>query len=136
MAITWSSTGTRSAKAVCTTGTESPPSDSLTPPDGAGATVADAMGYYVCVEADSGQTLSGAGSLKAYAWNPLSGVWARVPDLDLATTTATIRGLGFIGNEVISRRGRIAYVPSGVTYSSGSLTIYINVGFDKDGRAV
>jgi hypothetical protein len=136
MAITWSSTGSRSAKAVCTTGTESPPADGLTPAEGVGATISDAMGYHVVVEADSGQTLSGAGALRAYVWNPFSGVWGRAPALDLATTTASVRGLALGNLAIFAPRGRIAFVPNGVTLSSGSLTIYINVSFDKDGRAV
>lgn len=136
MSITWSATGARSAKAVATTATESAPADGLTPAEGLGAILSDAKGYYVCVEADSGQTLSGAGSLLAYLWNPLTGVWARTPDLDFTVTASATRGMGFLGAEVVSGRGRIAYVPSGVTVSSGSRTIFINVAFDKDGRAV
>jgi hypothetical protein len=136
MAITWTATGTRSAKAVCTTGTESAPADGLTPADGLGAILSDAKGYYVCIEADSAQTLSGAGTLHAYLWNPLSGVWARFPDGDFTVSVSAKRGMGFLGNEVVSGRGRVAYVPNGVTVSAGGLTIYINVAFDKDGRAV
>jgi hypothetical protein len=136
MAITWTATGTRSAKAVCTTGTESPPADGLTPAEGTGATFSDAMGYHVVVEADSGQTLSGAGSLRAYVWNPFSGVWGRTPNLDLATTTAGVRGLALGNLAVFAPRGRIAFVPNGVTFSAGGLTVYINVSFYEDGRAV
>jgi hypothetical protein len=136
MSITWTATGTRSAKAVCTTGTESAPSDGLTPVDGLGAILSDAKGFYVTVEADSGQTLSGAGSLLCHLWNPISGVWARCPDMDFTVSIASKRGMGFLGAEVVSGRGRVAYVPSGVTFSSGGLTIYINVAYDKDGRAV
>ena len=136
MSITWTATGARSAKAVCTTATESAPADTLTPVDGLGAILSDAQGYFVSVEADSGQTLSGAGSLLCYLWNPLSGVWDRTPDLDLSVTSSAVRGMGFIGGQVVSGRGRIAYVPSGVTVSSGSRTIYINVAYSQDGRAV
>jgi len=136
MSATWSATGSHSAKVVCTTGTESPPADGLTPADGTGAVIGDSQGYSVFIEADSAQTLSGAGSLKAYVWNPISGVWARAPGSDLATTTASVRGLAVLNQAVYAGRGRVAYLPSGVTMSSGGLTVYINVSYDKDGRAV
>lgn len=91
-----------------------------------GALLSGSTGVVVTVCAASGQTLSGAGTLLAYVYNPIAGLWARVPDLDLTTTTASVRCLAFPGIFVAVPAGRIAYVPSSVTASSNNLTIYVN----------
>ncbi len=136
MAITWTPRGTHSTKAVCTTGTEAAPAASLTLADGLGAFIGDARGWQVIVEADSGQTLSGAGALTAWQWNPESGVVDRAPYLDLAAPTAGVRGQVYAAVERLGQRGRVFYVPTGITVSLGGLTIYINVTHGTDGRDV
>lgn len=125
---TWTDTGTRSVKAVCTTGTESAPTTSAH-----GALISDVGGFVVVIEAAAGQTVSG-GTLLAYAYNDISGVWARVPELDLAVPATALRSYAFSGFTVTAGRGRFAYVPSGVTISSGSATIYLNAVSDTGGR--
>jgi hypothetical protein len=119
MAQTWTSIGPRSVKQVCTTATEAAPSAATD-----GCLITDLDGLTIHVEADSGQTLSGAGTLKAWLYNDNSGVWSRAPDLDKTTGTSGVRSLSFLGDAVVSARGRIAYEVSGVTASSGSRTVY------------
>lgn len=137
MAITWSTTNQNgSGKAVCTTGTETFAAGALD-----GVSCANAGAIEVFLEADSGQTLSGAGNLLAYALDDINGLWARAPDFDLAVTSAMAsnRAATFIGPSagkgipVISKRGRMAYVPSGVTVSSGGVTIAMNLASARPG---
>jgi hypothetical protein len=92
-------------------------------------------GFCVVVEAPSGQTLSGAGTLQAYIWDPLlnagAGAWARMPAGDKSVTGTAARQ-AFAADEVLSGRGgRVIYIPSSVTVSSGTTcTVYI-LGFSK-----
>jgi len=103
-----------------------------------GLNLRDVGGYIVTVEAVSGQTVAG-GILAAYVLNEFSGLWCRAPDLDL-TPGAALRAYAFAGSEVVCGRGWVAYVPSGVTVSSGNATVYI-IGamtncYPAQGRAV
>ena len=129
MATTWSSTGNRSAKATCTSGTESAPSGA-TP----GVNLTGCKGVNVVVTADT--TLSGAGTLKAYVYDADTfNAWVPCPDLDLSVTASSVKGQGFAGIYVPGPRGRVAWVPSGVTYTGTNLYVWINaVSFDE--RAV
>ena len=119
MSQTWTQIGARSVKQIATTATEAAPSAATD-----GALITDLDGLTIHVEADSGQTLSGAGTLKAWLYNDISGVWSRAPDLDKTVTSSAVRSQSFLGDAVVSARGRIAYEISGVTASSGSRTIY------------
>lgn len=129
-ACTWEATGSKSAKVVCTTGTETAPSGVT-----AGADMSGTSGFALVIEAVSGQTVSG-GTLLAYTYNDLSGTWVRNRGLDQPVPAFAEIGHGFEGFSVTSARGRVAYVPSGVTISSGSLTIYINMVGDMIGPLV
>ena len=120
-AATWTLTGSTSVKAVAGSGTADAPTLATQ-----GMNLANVGGFSVVASADSGQTLSGAGSLQAYLYDDNVARWARCPDLDLTCGTASVRDLAFPGFSVLSPRGRIAYVPSGVTVSSGGVTIYLN----------
>jgi hypothetical protein len=119
MSQTWTQIGPRSVKQVATTATEAAPTLVTD-----GCLITDLDGLTIHVEADSGQTLSGAGTLKAWLWNDNSLVWSRAPDLDKSVSTASVRAVSFLGDAVVSARGRIAFEISGVTASSGSRTIY------------
>jgi hypothetical protein len=128
LATTWTDNGL-SASAACTTGTEAAPSTTahglaLCQQGYGGKRLS---GVSVTIAADAGQTLSGAGALSAYVYHPDLGAWARAPDLDLGVT-ATIRAqTSFAGTVPVGRPGsRIAYVPTGVTMSAGSLTVYVD----------
>jgi hypothetical protein len=117
-------------KTVCTTGTEQAPtlaSEGISL-DGVGA-------CGVKLEADADKTLSGSGDLLAYLYDDITGRWGRCPGLDLTSVVSGLRQEAFTGFQVISPRGRIAYVPSAVTVSSGGVTIYINAT-DIHGRWV
>lgn len=133
MATTWSSTGARSAKVVCSSGTGDAPTLATD-----GVNLAGVGGLAIQVSADSNRTLSGAGTLQCYVYDPDTlGVWVRVPDLDQTITvpTATYRGQSFLGIYVPSPRGRVAWVPASVTVSAGGVTVWINCT-SFDGRAV
>jgi hypothetical protein len=83
-------------------------------------------GYRVTVCAASGQTLSGAGALNAYYWNPVVSAWARVPALDIAVGASSVRCEGFGDLQTFVARGRVFYAATGVTVSSGTtVTVYI-----------
>jgi hypothetical protein len=89
------------------------------------------QGLVVTACAAAGQTLSGAGTLTAYIYDATVGVWSRLPDLDLTVGTGSVRCLSFAGIWVASPRGRVAWVPSTVTASSNSVTVYM-VGEKKN----
>lgn len=125
---TWEATGTRSVKATCTTGSESAPTAATE-----GALLSGVSGFAVVIEAGASQTVAG-GSLLAYVYNDVSGLWGRAPELDLSVPATATRVYAFSGFTVTAPRGRIAYVPSGVTISSGSATVYINAASPTGGR--
>jgi hypothetical protein len=83
------------------------------------------QGYFVTIGAASGQTLSGAGSLLCYVYDDTIAAWARLPELDITVGTASVRYLSFAAVWVAAPRGRVAYVPSSVTASSNSVTVYV-----------
>lgn len=140
MSITWSSTTTGaetpsgtalvSRKAVCTTGTETFAQAATD-----GASLKNAGAWDVVIEADSGQTLSGAGTVQAWIYDDTVAGWCRAPEFDVTVPAgvASIRryyplaGSPGKGIPVITQRGRIGYTVSGVTISSGGVTIYINL---------
>jgi hypothetical protein len=99
--------------------------------ESAPTTAADGMdltgvgGYTVIAEALPTFVLSGAGSLLAYRWNSVSGVWDRAVSLDLAVNaTGTPRGQSW-EVKVVNPRDRIDYRPSGVTSTGTGLNVYI-----------
>ena len=118
-AATWSSPDPKTSKAVSGSGTTDAPTLATQ-----GLELDRVAGFFVTAEADSGQTLSGAGALTAYWYDNATAAWSRVPAMDLATTTATVRRLT-LHVSAVANRGRIAYAPTGVTVSSGGVTIYI-----------
>ena len=83
------------------------------------------QGFSVTACAAVGQTLSGAGTLTAYVYDDTVGVWSRIPDLDLTVGTATIRCIAFPAIWVAAARGRVAFVPTVVTASTNSVTVYL-----------
>jgi hypothetical protein len=98
-----------------------------------GAGAADGMlldsvsGFGVRVSADSGQTITTAVSLIAYAKDPYTGRWARAPDWDLPNPSGVtgVRDQYLGGFAVSGPAGAVAYEPSAGAVSSGSLTIAI-----------
>lgn len=92
-----------------------------------GLLLQECQAYYVCAEAASGQTLSGAGSLDAYFFDPEDEVQTREPgaDEDLAADCAGNRRCCFPQREVKQASAGCAYWnPSGVT-TSGGVTVRV-----------
>ena len=81
-------------------------------------------GVVVTVCAALGQTLSGAGTLTAYVYNEATSTWANAPDYNITVTGTTVRCQNFAPFWVADQHGRIAWVPTTVTASSNSITIY------------
>lgn len=52
-------------------------------------------GYRVSVCAESGQTLSGTGTLRAYGYHSDAGLWMRVPAIDLTVSASGVRCMMF-----------------------------------------
>jgi hypothetical protein len=132
------------AYAVNTTGSESAPVDAITT---AGLDLNSVESMTVCVEStamvdagtvdggcspdggdgctnpqvDGGYGAFTAGKLLAYLYNPQSTRWSRAADLDLTVPAAN--GQCFSGFYVLHKRGRIAYVPSGLGLAN---RVYLN----------
>jgi acyl-[acyl carrier protein]--UDP-N-acetylglucosamine O-acyltransferase len=82
----------------------------------------------VVVEANSAQTLSGAGSLRAYVYDPIVAAWFRVPALDLSVNSASIRRMGFESEQIagLRRATRLDYATDSVTVSGGTtVRVYV-----------
>jgi hypothetical protein len=83
-------------------------------------------GLNVTICSATGTTLSGAGQIKFFSYDPSTPEWAEVPDLAVSVTS-TARCQTFLGLNVVAARGRLMAVASGVTFSAGSagLTVYM-----------
>lgn len=93
----------------------------------------------IYLSADSGVTLSGAGSLLAYEFTAAldpkttTGRWARVPSQDIAITTSGVRDLEVGVVDLAPWRNEahlstaIVYIPSGITNSTGSAGVTITI---------
>jgi hypothetical protein len=84
-------------------------------------------GFYVRLEADSGQTLSGAGDLRAWRYDFTDAAWVRVPELDLAVPAGAsgLRRYGWGERSTVVRTGCVLYAADSVTVSSGTVTVRI-----------
>lgn len=84
-------------------------------------------GYYVELTADSGQTLSGAGNLRAWRYDFVRGAWVRVPELDLSVPAGASGLRRYAWGERASyvRTGCVLYAADSVTVSGGTLTVSI-----------
>ena len=107
----------RIALAICTTGSEAAPTNTVTSSEG--LPLVDVGAFTVMIET-SGNT--SAGSLYAYLHNPATGNWIRAPDLDV-TVPAGVTSYAWPGFTVNAPVGRIAYVPQGL----GSITVNVYV---------
>jgi hypothetical protein len=128
VAATWVRISDRSFKSVQAT-TESAPSGAA---DGLNLTNVHAITFWL--EADSGQTLSGAGDVDIYAYTS-STDWGLAPLLvfDVPATAASKRRV-VLGTVAIDNPiGRLAMIANGVTVSSGGVTIYAMCSVDFQG---
>ena len=99
------------------------------PSTNAGTALANVQGYVVRICADSGQTLSGAGTMRDYHCSAtLSPACAQVTDNALSVTASSVRcqeWAPFVVPYLDNTSDTFWWSPSGVTVSSGNLTIYI-----------
>jgi hypothetical protein len=75
------------------------------------------------IEADVGQTLSGAGTLRAWYYDFTIGAWARNPDLDKNVTLSGQRRQVFSDVSTLVRTGCVLYAADSVTVSGGTVTV-------------
>lgn len=93
-------------------------------------TIADGMdlsgvvGFRVILSADSGQTLSGTGSVGFWVWSPGLARWCRDTQLDYSVAETTRDGCSPDFLAKVSY-GRVLPAPIGVGVSSGGLTVQI-----------
>lgn len=90
-----------------------------------GVPLDDVAQVHVAVEAVAGQTVVN-GSLFAYWLNPWTMLWARVPSLDVAIGAVAYRCVAGAPSAAIAGEGRLAYLPSGTTISSGTAIVYMS----------
>lgn len=85
-------------------------------------------GLTVQVQANATRTLSGAGSLRCYIWDPDVALWSRLPENDLAVSTASVRCLAFAPFAMTSpsKGSRVCFVTDSVTVSAGT-TVRVNL---------
>lgn len=84
-------------------------------------------GFYVRLEADTGQTLSGAGTLRAYRYDFSGAAWVRVAELDLTVPAGAsgLRRYAWGERATYMRSGCVLYAADGVTVSGGTVVVYI-----------
>lgn len=90
-----------------------------------GMDLRNVRGFRVIIEAASGQTLSGGGTLQAYVYSPATASWIRNNDLDLTVDASSVRRQVFPDLETKVRSGCVLFATSSVTVSSGTVTVYI-----------
>jgi len=114
-----------------TFGTTSPVTGSLpTAVDGSdGQPVQDFCSMTVVLQAPSGQTLSGAGTVELHVLDPVVSAWAHRKEVSLSVNVAvgTVRQQAWVV-EIKAPRGQYwKWVPVGVTFSGGGsagVTVY------------
>ena len=95
---------------------------------GDGVALSGVSSITVYVEAESGQTLSGGGTLTAYNYDSVIGAWVPCPESDLTIPASASgkRRISFGDRAIGSPRGRILYGASSVTISGGTnVTVYV-----------
>lgn len=113
---------------------------SATPVDGtvnSGMKLNAVVGAYVSLCAASGQTLSGAGSLNAYYYDPGAALWMRDPDLDLSVSVGATSCAGAACRCQVwpdfaissAKLGYVLYATNGITVSGGTLTVRVGGSF-------
>lgn len=85
-----------------------------------GMNLAGISGYRLKVCAAVGQTLTGAGTMKAWTYDADEGVWTRGKDLDQSVTESTKRCQTFPDFITGVRGDRVLFAASGVTVSGGA----------------
>lgn len=93
-----------------------------------------AVSVVVEVAVPASQTLSGAGSLACYVYDPFIAAWSRLPACDFAVTSSAVARQAFEAVDVLTpRAGRVLWVPVGVTVSAGSTVTVYQLGQARGG---
>lgn len=100
---------------------------------GSGMKLNYVVGAWVSLCAASGQTLSGAGSLNAYYYDPGAALWMRDPDLDLAVSVTATSCAGAACRCQVwpdfavpgNKPGYVLFATNAVTVSAGTLTVRV-----------
>lgn len=86
-------------------------------------------GFRCCIFADVGQTLSGAGFVDFYIYNPDVGLWMINPGLTQTVTATTVRAQAIpdfeLGADMFLNH-RVLAAARAVTVSSGAVTLRID----------
>jgi hypothetical protein len=87
-------------------------------------------GFTLTVECDVGQTFLGGGQLDLYHYDPQTGLpWSPLVDREFQIPPAAIGLRRFSAVfEVVSSRGRVAFIANGLLLSGGGVTITISPG--------
>lgn len=115
-ATTWSSLDSQDfvRKAVCTTGTEAPPTLATE-----GLSTASLASVVVVVE--SGSAFGAGARLNAYTWNQFSAAWSRQPEADIELdATLKAQTIGPLNPGPV---GRLVFAPSGLAAASTIILI-------------
>ncbi len=96
-----------------------------------GVPVHDLDAVTVQVEAEATRTLSGGGNLRCYIYDPTIAAWSRLPECDLAVSTASIRRLAFapLAVSAPTRGSRVAFIADAVTVSAGTTVRVHLIGY-------
>jgi hypothetical protein len=122
MSTTRTEVGSRSVQNVFTGTTEAAPALG----EQAGMYLSNVRGYSVHIVADAGQTLTGAGLLRAYLFNPFTTQWSRCGlDLFIPADAAGCEAWSWVGSFPLPPVGRIEWRPESVGVTSGGLTQFI-----------
>lgn len=100
----------------CTTGTESTLTQSSTEGLSLDSAFFSKPVTGLAVHVETAGTMTAGGFLQAYLQNPITGQWNRAPDLDVSVSALARQS--FLGLRVVSSKGRLAYLPSGVGLAS------------------
>lgn len=120
-----------------TFGTTSPVTGSAPTLATDGQPVRDLDGIMVVLDSASTRTLSGAGTLDCYVYDASVALWSRYASGDFTCVgiPASQRSVAFTAGDLPVKRGRIKWVPTGVTFSAGTagVTVY-QLGYSKLAR--
>ncbi len=85
------------------------------------------------VQADSGATLSGGGTLDAYVYDSYPAIWVRCPELDVTSISSAVRQASYNFLVAGSKPGsRVMWKCTSVTASAGTTArVYILGGREK-----
>lgn len=117
----WSNTLGREVKATGLLPTDSAPSLSTD-----GLNVSGMRSFSVTVECDAGQSFaSSAGQFDVWWFDTFVGAWSLIPDAHQQVPPEAAGARRFtMSVDVSNPRGRIAFIPNGLSVTSGGLTQY------------